>query len=134
MINELIEQIGGRERLEQIKKSASSDANETVTMARALLAVLGQGCLHHWISSEGRTASGWLCSKCGDYDGPPAASAPEGWKLMPLKASPEILQAGIKAHYERQKHQQPEDVEFKGPMECAYDDMLSAAPSPDGTI
>lgn len=27
-------------------------------------------CDHHWIASEGRTASGWLCSKCGDYDGP----------------------------------------------------------------
>ena len=40
MIKELIDQIGGRDRLEQIKKSASSDANETVIMARALLAVL----------------------------------------------------------------------------------------------
>lgn len=83
-INELIEQIGGRERLVDIKSriemyghGAGYTADEVELMARALLAVLGQGCLHHWISSEGRTASGWLCSKCGDYDGPPSASAPD---------------------------------------------------------
>lgn len=27
-------------------------------------------CEHEWIASEGRTASGWLCRKCGDYNGP----------------------------------------------------------------
>lgn len=27
-------------------------------------------CNHEWIASEGRTASGVLCRKCGDYDGP----------------------------------------------------------------
>jgi hypothetical protein len=29
-------------------------------------------CEHEWIASEGRTASGWLCRKCGGYDGPQA--------------------------------------------------------------
>ncbi len=27
-------------------------------------------CDHNWISSEGRTMSGCVCSKCGDYGGP----------------------------------------------------------------
>lgn len=27
-------------------------------------------CDHKWIPSEGRTQSGYLCSKCGNYDGP----------------------------------------------------------------
>ena len=27
-------------------------------------------CEHEWVASEGRTASGWLCRKCGDYNGP----------------------------------------------------------------
>ena len=27
-------------------------------------------CDHEWIPSEGRTQSGYLCSKCGNYDGP----------------------------------------------------------------
>ncbi|EKK4014431.1 hypothetical protein PNF50_002143 [Cronobacter sakazakii] len=29
-----------------------------------------QRCVHEWIPSEGRTSSGVLCRKCGDYDGP----------------------------------------------------------------
>lgn len=31
-------------------------------------------CNHEWISSQGRTSSGWLCNKCGDYDGPNEAT------------------------------------------------------------
>lgn len=27
-------------------------------------------CDHKWVPSEGRTQSGYLCSKCGNYDGP----------------------------------------------------------------
>ena len=27
-------------------------------------------CDHNWVPSEGRTQSGYLCSKCGNYDGP----------------------------------------------------------------
>lgn len=27
-------------------------------------------CEHNWISNEGRTMSGYLCSICGDYSGP----------------------------------------------------------------
>lgn len=49
------------------------------TIVRALLAAQARSqvkavkptvCQHKWVSSEGRTASGWLCSICGDYDGP----------------------------------------------------------------
>lgn len=53
---------------------------------------------------------------------------PDGWRLAPIEATPEILQAGITAHYERQQYQQPEDSKFVGPMESAYNAMLAAAP------
>ncbi|GEM_PF-4518864 len=36
-----------------------------------------KGCVHEWIPSQGRTASGYLCRKCGDYNGPDAAPKPE---------------------------------------------------------
>lgn len=147
MINELIEQIGGRGRLEEIRTFTHTNGiehcnrQEWQIMARALLALLdAQGKAFGCDSCGGNGAvvidhgemgvEHMECPKC--LKRPPAASVPDGWKLMPLKASPEILQAGIKAHYERQKYQQPEDVKFKGPMECAYDDMLSAAPAPGG--
>lgn len=35
-------------------------------------------CVHEWRPSQGRTASGYLCHKCGDYNGPEAAPKPEG--------------------------------------------------------
>lgn len=161
MFNELIEQIG-RERLEKIASWSDAygrdvnvmlPASEAEAMARALLSVLDAKPIG-WFTDDYKddksatTYSKDVADMWADkgwpvweiYATPPAASEPvsngyklpDGWKLMPLKASPEILQAGIKAHYERQKQQQPEDVEFKGPMECAYDDMLSAAPAPGG--
>lgn len=38
-------------------------------------------CVHDWIPSEGRTASGYLCRKCGDYNGPESESKADadGW-------------------------------------------------------
>lgn len=30
-------------------------------------------CQHKWMNSQGRTESGWLCEKCGDYERPIAA-------------------------------------------------------------
>jgi len=30
----------------------------------------GVSCQHKWMNSQGRTASGWLCEKCGDYERP----------------------------------------------------------------
>lgn len=155
-LTETIQQIGGRERLEQyaFDKHMCNINEEIRLMARALLAVLDaqSNPVAYLIRDKEDRKDGRLgtlsFTGAGSYSDddineyelcdtplyttPPAASVPDGWKLMPLKASPEILQAGIKAHYERQKYQQPEDVKFKGPMECAYDDMLSAAPAPGG--
>lgn len=38
-------------------------------------------CAHDWIYSEGRTASGYLCRKCGDYNGPESETKADddGW-------------------------------------------------------
>lgn len=38
-------------------------------------------CEHNWVPSEGRTASGWLCRDCGDYNGPDAKveADNDGW-------------------------------------------------------
>lgn len=141
-INELIEQMGGRERLEFLSEYRPNVVKGQVTfrevklMARSLLSVLDAKPVGYFRNDARAVFRVWPTASddCNNpaYTIPPAARAPDGWKLVPLKASPEILQAGIKAHYERQKHQKPEDVEFKGPMECAYDDMLSAAPAPEG--
>lgn len=157
-MKELIEQIGGRKRLVKLVAQYDEDGycdvqdDEVISALRALLAVLDAKPTYYIHRVEARDSYGpevdmrvftyeLDASKCKDDHGgevievfttPQSASVPDGWKLMPLKASPEILQAGIKAHYERQKYQQPEDVKFKGPMECAYDDMLSAAPAPGG--
>lgn len=54
-------------------------------------------------------------------------AVPDGWRLAPEQATPEMLQAGIAAHYERSQAQ-IHDRPAPGPMECAYDAMLAAAP------
>lgn len=90
---------------------------------------------------NGRTAEGWMAEAllqkktADDFRAAmlaqPVSSGyklPDGWRLVPIKATPEILQAGIKAHYERLLYQQPEDAKFVGPMESAYNAMLAAAP------
>jgi len=40
------------------------------TSDMALAAAGGVSCQHKWMNSQGRTASGWLCEKCGDYERP----------------------------------------------------------------
>ncbi len=62
-INKLIEQIGGRERLEYIVNFGAKFPNETVVMARALLAVLDApvlGYIHKsvWLESKKAVCSG----------------------------------------------------------------------------
>ncbi|EOC1186541.1 hypothetical protein AAAW61_003808 [Cronobacter sakazakii] len=48
-----------------------SKSNERVTREQYEAALAAsQRCVHEWIPSEGRTSSGVLCRKCGDYDGP----------------------------------------------------------------
>jgi len=52
---------------------------------------------------------------------------PDGWKLVPVEPTAEMISSGIAAHYERSQIQ-IHDRPARGPMECAYVAMLSAAP------
>lgn len=52
---------------------------------------------------------------------------PDGWVMVPAEPTAEMLQSGISAHYERSQIQ-IHDRPAPGPMECAYVDMLAAAP------
>ncbi|MFZ5307062.1 hypothetical protein ACOZAE_22665 [Enterobacter asburiae] len=51
----------------------------------------------------------------------------DGWVLVPVEPTAEMLQSGISAHYERNQIQ-IHDRPAPGPMECAYVAMLAAAP------
>lgn len=53
---------------------------------------------------------------------------PDGWVLVPVEPTAEMLQSGISAHYERSQIQ-IHDKPAPGPMECAYVAMLAAAPT-----
>ncbi|HEP0646251.1 TPA: hypothetical protein QIU50_002448 [Enterobacter hormaechei subsp. xiangfangensis] len=52
---------------------------------------------------------------------------PDGWVMVPVEPTAEMLQSGISAHYERSQIQ-IHDRPAPGPMECAYVAMLAAAP------
>ena len=52
---------------------------------------------------------------------------PDGWVMVPIEPTAEMLQSGISAHYERSQTQ-IHDRPAPGPMECAYVAMLAAAP------
>ncbi|MCM7137134.1 hypothetical protein [Enterobacter cloacae] len=52
---------------------------------------------------------------------------PDGWKLVPVEPTAEMLQSGISAHNERSQIQ-IHDRPAPGPMECAYVAMIAAAP------
>ncbi|WP_211447692.1 hypothetical protein [Enterobacter mori] len=52
---------------------------------------------------------------------------PDGWVMVPVEPTAEMLQSGISAHYERSQIQ-IHDRPAPGPMECAYAAMLAAAP------
>ncbi len=92
-----------------------------------------------WLLTQENKPLGWVRDSMKEsYDACRAAmldqpvsqryKLPDGWKLVPIEATPEILQAGITAHCDRQKYQRPEDAKFVGPMESAYNAMLAAAP------
>lgn len=55
---------------------------------------------------------------------------PDGWVMVPVEPTAEMLQSGISAHYERSQIQ-IHDKPAPGPMEYAYVAMLSAAPQPE---
>ena len=47
------------------------DSDEEITREQYESALAAsKRCDHKWVPSEGRTQSGYLCSKCGNYDGP----------------------------------------------------------------
>lgn len=149
MINKLIEQIGGRERLEFIAENAIS--RDRSMMARALLAVL---------DAQSKPA---LVLRPFGYDGetfrksdidhhsavvyytvPPATSVldvnfdlskpgteatvithyqvPDGWKLVPVEPTAKMMVAGTLVS------------EFQEDPAGMYQAMIAAAPAPDGTI
>jgi hypothetical protein len=61
-------------------------------------------------------------SRCGN-----SPVIPDGYALVPVEPTAEMLQSGISAHYERNQIQ-IHDRPAPGPMECAYVAMLAAAP------
>lgn len=61
----------------------------------------------------------------GAYGNSPVV--PDGWVMVPVEPTAEMLQSGISAHYERSQIQ-IHDRPAPGPMECAYVAMLAAAP------
>ncbi|HAZ2983871.1 TPA: hypothetical protein J0587_004698, partial [Salmonella enterica subsp. enterica serovar Kentucky] len=70
----------GKARLEAL---LADDYSETIITREQYEAALAASkeCVHDWIPSEGRTASGYLCRKCGDYNGPEseAKTDADGW-------------------------------------------------------
>lgn len=52
------------------------------------------------------------------------ASVPEGWKLVPVEATPEMISAGAVHHYGACSRQDRSDADK------AWDAMLAAAPQP----
>ena len=53
---------------------------------------------------------------------------PDGWVMVPVEPTAEMISSGIAAHYERSQIQ-IHDRPAPGPMECAYVAMLAAAPT-----
>lgn len=132
MINELIEQIGGRERLEEMFDFFGLPAThgENRLMARALLEVLDAqdkpGLVLRPFGYDGETfikADIDHHAAVAYYTTPPAASVPEGWRLVPVEPTIEMREA---------YHQAEEDFQ-----ECCgtspdshWAAMLAAAPAP----
>ena len=74
-----------------------------------------------WIVWQGRAAM----LKAGPVT---AATVPDGWKLVPLTPTAEMISSGITAHYEGSQSQ-VHDRPVPGPMECGYMAMLAASPA-----
>lgn len=130
MINELIEQIGGRDVLINIAELSAYGNRQKALMARALLAVLDA---QENSTIRKRKALLWLERQQMAHPGmnevryaieiltsPPAVSTPEGWKLVPLKAFPSQWAAGQKAF----------DAAGINKIDPVYHAMVEAAPAP----
>lgn len=136
-MKELIEQIGGRARLEQIVEFGQH-VPEAALMARALLEVLDAKKCHavakHYAGCKYPVVkmNGMEIIIAGDredaeevaelistlYLTPPADSVPDGWKLVPIEATPDMLDASWKLHGIHHP--------------SAYRTMIAAAPAPGG--
>lgn len=57
-----------------------------------------------------------------------AATVPDGWKLVPVEPTAEMISLGIAAHYEASQSK-IYDRPVPGPMESGYMAMLAAAPA-----
>lgn len=134
MINELIDQIGGRDGVEDMAEGNWPDSgfyDNVKLMARALLAVLDAKPVGITDNAEvecllrGEMANvmppNYRGVDKGDevyiYTVPQAASSPDGWKLVPI----EPTQRMIDAHTEGM---------VSGGATRAYRAMLAAAPAP----
>lgn len=74
-------------------------------------------------------AEGWNSCRAAMLQGGAGNSPaiPDGYALVPVEPTAEMISSGIAAHYER-SNIQIHDRPAPGPMECAYVAMLSAAP------
>lgn len=72
---------------------------------------------------------GWNACRAAMLQGADGNSPviPDGWVMVPVEPTAEMLQSGISAHYERSQIQ-IHDRPAPGPMECAYVAMIAAAP------
>lgn len=129
IINELIEQIGGRERLEEIAADGFLKHGESKLIACALLAVLdAQEIPVAFYANDAyyNTESAALKDGAEEvmplYTTPPTASVPEGYKLVPIEPSKEMLLASKRY---KAKNKVP-----TGPG--VYRAMIAAAPAPGG--
>lgn len=81
--------------------------------------------------TDGPLADGWNACRAAMLQGAePVTTAyklPEGYVLVPVEPTAEMISSGIAAHYERSQIQ-IHDRPAPGPMECAYVAMLAAAP------
>ncbi|WP_338507195.1 hypothetical protein VRB95_11120 [Erwinia aphidicola] len=156
MINELIEQIGGRDRLEEITSriemyghGAGYTADEVELMARALLAVLDA---HEnpsaWIincnsarinfAETEKTSVDKIIEECREngtdiditplYSIPPAASAPDGYRTVPIAPTAEMLRVGGNVYEYCEENGEYRDDAARG----IYSIMIAAAPAPGG--
>jgi len=126
MFNKLIEQIGGRERLEAFSAGHYCSVFECRNMASALLSVLDAKPVGEFYEFK---PGDWYQRSPGDrgvkkwtplYKVQPAPSAPDGWKLVPVEPTAKMMVAGTLVS------------EFQEDPAGMYRAMIAAAPAPGG--
>lgn len=125
-VKKLVEQIGGRERLEEIAADGFLKHGESKLMARTLLSVLDAKPVGEFYKYD---PGDWYHRSPGDrgvkewtplYKVQPAPSAPDGWKLVPVEPTAKMMVAGTLVS------------EFQEDPAGMYRAMIAAAPSPGG--